>query len=496
MNKAAMKFMFLGIGFFSLAGCASVPREAGFGQVQGAVAERTGHLIQWRGNSAEDAAVDAAVRSMLNQELSVDEAVQIALLNNRHLHASFEDLGIAQADLVQAGLLKNPVFAASWRFPDRSPSGTNAEYSVTQDFLDLFILSLRKKVAAQQFESTKLSVASTVLQLSAEVKVAYYTLQGREQLLTRLRLIVELNQIAAELAGRQHEAGTLNELGSTTQQAIYDQSKIDVAQAEAELAVDRERLNRLLGLWGAQTTWKIGDHLPDIPSQEISIEHLESLAMRQRLDLAATRAQLVTLSQALAVTEGYRYFASAEVGIDTEREADRQRVTGPTLSLQLPIFDQGQAQIAKIQAQFRQFQRRFEAMAIDARSEVREARDRLAAQRRMAEYYKDLLPKRVRIVNLTLQQYNGMLKGPYDLLLAKQSEVATEQAYINAWRDYWIVRAELERAVGGRLPSTTASTRPSSPTTQHNSSIEPSIEKDNTPTNPEHHLHHTQGEQP
>ncbi len=452
-------------------GCATVPREAGFSHVQDVVAQRTGYLIQWRGNTSQDAEVNSAVRALLAREISADETVQIALLNNRHLLVTFEDLGVAQADLVQAGLLKNPVFAASWRFPDKAPFGTNSEYSVTQDFLDLFVLPLRKRVAANQFESTKLAVAHEVLQLAADVKSAYYTLQARQQLLTRLRLIVELNQTAAELAERQHEAGTLNDLGLASQQAIYDQSKVDVAQADARLVSDRERLNRLLGLWGEQTTWKIANHLPDIPREEIPIEHLESAAMRQRLDLAATRVQLATLAQVLAVTDAYRYFAAVEVGVDTERDPGGQHVTGPTLSLQIPIFDQGQAQIAKVQAQFRQFQRRFEAMAIDVRSEVREARDHLLAERNLAGFYKVLLPERMRILNLTLQQYNGMFKGSYDLLLAKQTEVATEQAYIDAWRDYWIARTELERAVGGKLPSAlSGTTQPSVPTTRPASS--------------------------
>lgn len=475
-------------------GCATVPREAGFGNVQSEVADRTGHLVQWRGRTTADASADAAIQSLLQRALTADEAVQIALLNNRHLQATFEDLGIAQADLVQAGLLKNPVFFASLRFPDRPPRGTNSEFSVTQDFLDLLILPLRKRVAAQQFESTKLAIGHEVLQLAADVKTAYYTFQAREQLLSRFRLILDLNQTAAELARRQHEAGTLNELGSATQQAIYDQSKADVVQAEAQLAADRERLNRLLGLWGGQTMWKIADRLPEVPVREVSIEHLESLAIGQRLDLAATRAQLISLAQALAVTEGYRYFASVDVGIDTERDPGGQHVTGPTLNLQIPIFDQGQAQIARVKAQFRQFQDRFHAMAVDARSEVREARDRLIAERNLAGYYKVLLPERMHILDLTLQQYNGMLKGPYHLLLAKQGEVATEQAYIEAWRDYWITRAQLELAVGGRLPSEpssageppTSMTQSSSPTTQPRDSVP-------SPMNSHDHMHGMQG---
>jgi outer membrane protein, heavy metal efflux system len=462
MVKEAKVFFALSLAGL-LGGCVTAPNDGGFRGVQGEVTARTGLLVQWRGNTESDARVDAQVRAMLAGELTVDQAVQIALLNNRRLQATFEDLGIAQADLVQAGLLKNPVFFASWRFPDRRPRGADAEYSVAEDFLDLLILPLRKKVAAQQLQSARLSVAHEVLQLAADVKRACFTLQAREQLLGRLQTIVDLNQTAADLARRQHEAGTLNDLGLASQQAIAGQSKVDVAQAEAQLAADRELLNRLLGLWGDQVGWKIAHRLPEIPRQEIPIEDLESLAIRQRLDLAATRSQLVTLAQTLAVIRGYRYFTSVELGIDTERSPDGQRVTGPTLSLQLPIFDQGQGQIGRVESQFRQLQQRFQAAAIDARSQVREARDRMLAQRSLAEYYKLLLPQRIRILSLTLQQYNGMLKGPYDLLLAKQNEVATEQGYIDAWRDYWLARVELELAVGGKLPPGRASTsQPSS----------------------------------
>ncbi len=466
MKRYTITTAIAGVALVGLGGCATVPQRAGFSEVQKIAADRTGHLVQWRGHTAADAAVDAAVHSLLQKKLTPDAAVQIALLNNRHLQATFEDLGIAQADLVQAGLLKNPVFAASWRFPNQSPSGTDAEYSVTQDFLDLLILPLRKKVAAEQFEATRLSVANQVLQLSEDVKTAYYTLEARQQLLGRLRLVVALNQTSAQLAQRQHDAGTLNDLGLVSQRATCDQSKVDVTQTEAEVAADRERLNRLLGLWGNQTTWKIADHLPDIPAQEIPIEHLESVAIRQRLDLAETRKQLDALAGALAVTKGYRHFASVDVGVDTERNTDGQRVTGPTLSLQVPIFDQGQARVAKAEAEFRQLQHRFEAMAIDIRSEVREARDRLLANRRLVESYKVLLPERMRMLQLTLQEYNGMLKGTYDLLLAKQNEVVTEQAYIEAWRDYWIARVQLERALGGRIPSASSGSRRSSPATR------------------------------
>jgi cobalt-zinc-cadmium efflux system outer membrane protein len=216
---------------------------------------------------------------------------------------------------------------------------------------------------------------------------------------------------------------------------------------------DRERLNRLLGLWGPNTNWTTADHLPELPTQEVSLQHLESRAIAQRLDLQARRMQLDLIGQSLSLRTKTRFFPSGiKVGVDTERDPDGQRVTGPTLDLALPIFNQGQGEIAKLTAQYRQAQRELEAMAVNIRSEVREARDQLIAARDLTSYIgKRLLPTQQQAMNLTLQQYNFMLKGAYDLLLAKQNEVAAERSYIEAWRDYWIARAELERAVGGSL---------------------------------------------
>lgn len=473
------------------AGCAS--KDSGFAEVRRLTLERTGHLVQWDQHGIDDQAVRAAVHAMLAHYLTVDQAVQVALLNNRHLQATLEDLGIAQADLAQAGLLKNPVFAASWRFPDRSPRGTDIGYSVAADFLDLMVLPLRKRIAAEQLESTRLSIAHEVLQLAADVKVAYFTYQARQQLLARLRVIVELNRTAAELGQRQYEAGTLNELGAVNQQVIYEQSQADIAQAEAQLVTDRERLNRLMGLWDEQTMWKIAAQLPEIPRQEIPVDHLEELALRNRLDLAATRAQVDTLAHVLGITRDYRYLTNVDIGVDTERDTDGQHVTGPTLSLQVPIFDQGQARVAKVESQFRQLYRRFQGMVIDARSQVREARDQMLAERTLAGHYKALLPQRIRILNLTLEQYNGMLKGPYDLLLAKQNEVATEQAYIDAWRDYWIARSELERAVGGRLPVTWGSTTQASPTTTQPAQPTTTPAHETHEHHEAHHMHGVKG---
>lgn len=469
-----------------LIGCASVPKEAGFSDIQKLMEQRISQHVHWNQGMPEDAAVADAVQSMLQHELTLEETVQIAFLNNRSLQATYEELGIAQADVVQAGLLRNPTFFASFRFMDKAVDRhrqTNTEFSVDQDFLDLLMLPLRKKVAAAQFEQEKFRVSNAVLNLAAEVRSAYYTLQADEQTFEMRRTVVQATEAAAELASRQLEAGTLKQLDVDNQQGFYHQAKLDMARTDIQIIADREHLNRLMGIWGTDTTWKLPGRLPALPESEIPLEHLESLAVSQRLDLASARHTVEAVAFSLSLTKKFRYFSVFEFGVDTEHDApDRINLTGPHLTIELPIFDQRQAAIARLEAQLRQSQQQLSVLAIDIRSEVREIRDRLLAARNVVKYYHDVvLPLRQRIVDESQLYYNGMLIGVYELLLAKQNQINAGREYIEALRDFWIATSDLERAVGGHLIATEKATQPPEQTME-----QPATQ----PTESFEHIHH------
>jgi len=248
-------------------------------------------------------------------------------------------------------------------------------------------------------------------------------------------------------------AGNISDLRLAAEQGYYEQARIDYAQSATQAVESREQLIRLMGLWGAQTELKLAHQLPDVPIQEMALEHLESLAINNRLDLASARQEVEVLAQALGITLDWRWLAKAEVGVSTERDTDGQWVTGPSLTLEMPIFNQRQADIARLEARLRQGQKRLAAQAVNIRSEVRSLRSRLSMQRHLVEHYKKvLIPLQERIVHLTLQEYNYMLTGVFDLLIARQNEFDNYQKYIETVRDYWITRAQIQRAVGGRLP--------------------------------------------
>lgn len=448
------RLLALSLPALALAGCASVDPSASFGNAQGTIRDRTGHRVEWSRGTQEDRQAEQAVRDLLSRPLTADAAVQVALLGNPSLQATFEEIGISQADFVQAGLLTNPSFSAIVRFPNVSPLGADQEFSVTGDFLQLFILPLRKKMAALQLEATELEVGNEVLSLAAEVKEAFYAVQADEQLQTRLELVNDIDKTAAELAEKQHEAGNINDLDLVNQKSVYTESQADVTQTRIDLVRDREKLNRLLGWTEELPRWTVSPQLPAIPADPLSAADLEKRALVQRLDVAAARKRIEALQKSLGITEGTRLFPGGiDIGVDTEKNPDRSRVTGPSIDVELPIFDQGQARVATLQAQLRQAQDRLAALAIDVRSEIRENREILEGRRQLADTYRQtLLPQRVSILKLSQEQYNFMLKGSYDLLLAKQQEIGAERAYIQTWRDYWTARAELEKAVGGFLP--------------------------------------------
>jgi len=426
--------------------------ENSFAPVAKAVQQRTRNEVQWRQDQAAREQAAAQARALLRRPLTVAGAVRVALLNNPGLQASFEEIGLSAADLREARLLANPEVDLAVKFPDRPPSTAMVEWAVAQNFLSLLMIPLRTRVAREQLTAAQLRVSDEVVKLVSEVRMAYFTRQADEALLARLRTMQEGEAASLQLTQKLHEAGNVPDLSLLREQATYSQAKLEIARAEADGREHRERLNRLLGVWGRDTSWSLSGELPAVPSTEVSVQGLETLAVANRFDLAAARTGLEGTVRALGLEKSFRFIGALDFGITGERDADRTNLVGPSLRLEVPIFNRGEARIARGEAQLRMAERKFEQLAIEIRSEVREQRDRLISKRDMALYYRnEILPIRRQITAQTLVQYNAMLVGAFDAFQARKEAVDAERGLIEATRDYWIARAELERTVGGDL---------------------------------------------
>jgi outer membrane protein, heavy metal efflux system len=435
-------------------GCMTVTMNAGFDDVRGTVEERSASRIFWNNGTELDQEVAEKLSSLLKGKLTADQAVQVALLNNRDLQALYSELGVAQADLVQAGLLRNPIFDAAVLFPVSNGGRPKLELSAVMNFLDIFYVPLRKRVAAARFEEVKTRVTGSVLDFAARVRTAFYLYQTNEQMLELRQTIVQALSGSFEVARRLNEAGNITDLDFARERALLESGKLGLRFTEVAVRQSREEVNMLMGLWGGRTDWQSDGRLPDIPEQPLDTKDIERVTLSRSVDLLNARQRVVIAGQQLGFNRSTALVPEMEVGPGSEREEDGSWKVGPVLEFPIPLFDQGQARIGRSAAELRRAQQEYYALAVRIRSVARAVRDRMEGFRDRALYYRDImLPLHERIVNESQLQYNAMQLGPFQLLRAKEQQIETAIAYIEALRDYWLARGDAGQILSGRLPS-------------------------------------------
>src|SRR5688572_8318542 len=200
------------LGALVVSGCAHMVKERGHEDVAARVQARTGFATRWEKGPPEAPEVQQWVSKLIDSGLTRERAIEIALLNNRALQATYEELGVSQADMVQAGLLKNPTLAASAGFPLTRSDHFELDFSIAQELLDLFILPLRRKIAEDQFQADTLRVTQEALDVVARVGKAFAAYQASVQQVDLRRQVLQSFELAADLAKRQLDAGNINEL--------------------------------------------------------------------------------------------------------------------------------------------------------------------------------------------------------------------------------------------------------------------------------------------
>ncbi len=433
------------------AGCAAVDRTPGFSEVESSVRQRLGAPLFWNNGSELDREAESKLQSLLGEKLTAQRAIQIALLNNRQLQSVYADLGVAQADLVQAGLLKNPLFDGFATFP-LSGGRPNFELTAVMGFLDIFYLPLRKRVAASRFEEAKTRVAGAVLDLAGKVRSVFFEHLAGEQLLELQQSVVQARAAALDVARRLQQAGNISELDFARERVLLEGAKLRLRSAEISTRQSREQLNILMGLWGNETGWQTEGRLPDLPKQTAALEGFESAAVERSLDLAGQRQRIVSAGEQLGVDRAAALIPDIDAGVRGER-SDGGWAVGPAIQWPIPLLDRGQARIGRAAAELHRAQQEYYALAVRVRAAARAAADRLQGARDRALYYRDvMLPLQDRLVREAELHYNAIELGPIELLRAREQQFAAAAAYVAALRDYWIACGDYEQLMAGRLP--------------------------------------------
>lgn len=451
---------------FILAGCASFSPDGGMGKVSELTKERTGQSVTMQRSAKEADTAQARVSEVLRQPLTADAAVELALLNNRGLQASFSQLGIAEADLVQAGRLRNPIFSFG-----RLALGGGAveiERSVMFDVLSLLTMPVATKVQQRNFEQAQFRAAYEAVGIAAETRKAFYSAVASQELVRYFQQVKEAADASNELAKRMLQAGNFNKLAQMREQSFYADATASLARAQQQAVADRERLTRLLGLSGDQLGFKLPERLPDLPKETIEPKDAEQTAIDKRLDVLMAKRSTEATARSLGLTNATRILNGLEVGYQNKSETGEERQNGYEIELPIPLFDFGSARSARAEATYMQAVHRTAEVAVNARSEVRETYSAYRTAYDLAKHYRDeVVPLRKRISEENLLRYNGMLIGVFELLADSREQVRSVTDYVQSLRDFWVAESNLQTALTGRSPGAgTAASTPAAASTE------------------------------
>jgi outer membrane protein TolC len=393
-----------------------------------------------------------AVQRLLSRPLTADAAVQIALLNNRGLQATYQELAIADAERVGQNLPPNPTISIS---RIEGPVGLEIERRIITDILALATLPARSELAAARFCQAQLRAAEETLQLAHEARRAYYRAVAAREFVHFTAQSQSAAETATKFAGRLGETGAMNKLDQAREQIFYADLTTQLATAHQRESREREALIRAIGLSGTDINFKLPSALPPLPRGVQALASIEVEAMRRRVDLQIGRIELDLLAKSYGLTQATRFINILDAGyfgkLEKDKEAGRtSRMRGFDVQLQIPLFDFGEVHVREAEANYMQGVNRLLELAVNVRSQARDAYRTYRSAYSIASHYQhEVLPLRKTISEETLLRYNAMLIDVFSLLAEARQRIATTITAIEAKRDFWLAAVDLKAAIAG-----------------------------------------------
>jgi outer membrane protein TolC len=441
-----MKAVLAGCALLGLAACASTGPDGGFADVGKAVSSRTGMETKWVRSAKEAEDVRERVKQLLAKPLGPEDAVQIALVNNPGLQASYAELGVAGGDLLST-VLPNPQLSY---LRTQHEGEYKIETVLSFNILSLVTVPMAMRAQERRFAQAKLRAAEAAVRMAAETRKAYFRALAAQQAAAYMEDVKSAAEASAELARRMAAVGNFSKLDRMRQQAFYAEATAQLAAARQAAVSERERLIRLMGLWGGETQFKLPSRMPELPKAPRELPNAESLAMEERLDVQAAREEAQALARSLGLTRVTRFTDEFELGIARTREDPEPAKKGYEIGVPIPLFDWGSGRMARAEALYMQAASRIAETAINARSDVRESYSAYRTAYDTARHYgEEIVPLRKQISEEMVLRYNGMLASVFELLVDAREQVSAVSASIDALGQFWLADAELQRSLAG-----------------------------------------------
>ncbi|MCZ6540130.1 MAG: TolC family protein, partial [Nitrospinae bacterium] len=393
-----------------------------------------------------------AVEELRMDGVTQEEAVRIALMNNRDLQAKFEFLGIARADVVQAGLFSNPSIGALFEFPTKGAFGVGPDIDFLFSLSDLWNVPIRQEIASFDAQRVTLQVIAEILKTAAEARNAFDEVLFQQALYEFTQSNIKLFESAFDKTKFYYQSGLVNDLDLSLAESSLYEERLALAKVEADLKSARVELVRQLGLDPLESIIKTQGKLPETQTVSLTPNEAWNYAYDNRADLKISRFQIEQSKWVLKLQKA-RIYGDVNLGGNYTRELDGAKTYGPLLSFQIAIFDQNQAGIARAQYQLRQAEKKLAAAETTAQEEILRLIHELKFQHNNATLLRD----KVLVLNRKTEEYvqkffKAMQINAFFIIEARRRVLNTFRSYLQARRDYRRIETQLEVALGGKMP--------------------------------------------
>lgn len=434
--------------------------KAGFANVSNLTSAAIGTRTAFAETQAENDALRKQVHGMVHgKTISADTAVQVALLNNKGLQASYANVGLSAAEAWQEATPENPVVSIGMLGISAAELGAYRaiEGLIRTNLLDANTRKQRMALADVRFRAAQMEAVNDTLSLANRTRRAWVNAVSAFEAVIHLGRAKATSDAGSELALRLGETGALNKAGQAREQAFNAELAGELAQARLDATRAKEDLTRLMGLWGDEVAYFVPDALPALPSSVGAVANIEGKALENRVDLRVARLGLDAQAAAFGLTDRTRIVSDLELiaGLEAERESEDGNIkteTTPQIELEfaIPIYDTGKARMRKAELAYLKAANVLAEKAVDVRSEARGAAASYHASHRIARHYRDVLvPLRQTVEDEALLSYNGMITSTFELLTDVRQKLSASLEAATAKREFYLAQTDLTAAIYG-----------------------------------------------
>jgi len=368
-------------------------------------------------------------------EVTLDNAVALALAQNPDLGAARQEIDVAVGEQIRARYLSqfNPQFGTDFMFRPRGGRSNSQDWHVmlSQEIEIFGQRALRLKSANLGWDQSKALTRDRQRLLIGAVRLNFLdALRARRQV-DLVGELEKLDQRLYEAARQRLKAGEIGQIDYNLAEVRYGQTSHALVQTRERYRAQRSSLGRLLGGAIGPEPVPVDDYHLKLPATDL--ESLVAVALRERPDLRAVELELARLKTDEDLNRRLA-LPNPQIGTFFGHEENTQHPAGVGLGFSIPLFNRRQAEAAIIEARRRQAKYKMRANSLDIEREVRDAYNAYLSARRVMGIYQDEILGPARDSFALLE--TAFQAGKLDLLslsVAERQAYEARSAYLDAW---------------------------------------------------------------